>query len=147
MMRCGAYLQDSSARRLTPVVPLAWLRNAGVPIENALEERMQNPHGFTIAMGRGNLLPELRNGKTSASPSGTAGWSSTRFPPSRDAAVPEHSLGLELQRFGMLFPPWSDDTGHPTCRFSTCMAHLISIKEKKRNLNGSNRASRAPVSC
>lgn len=140
-------IQGLSARELshhlTLVVPLAWLRNAGDAIEDMLEERMQNPCGFMVAMGRGNLLPKLRNGKTSASsPPGTAGWSSTRFPPSRDAAVPE--LGMELHCFWMLFTPWTDDTSHP-CGFSTFMAHLISIK--RRNLNGSNHMSRAPVSC
>lgn len=135
------------SRRLTPAVPLAWLRNAGDPIEHAPEERMQNPRGFTVGMGRGNLLPDLRNGKTWApSPRGTGGWSGTRFPPPWDAAVPECSLGTELRRFRMLFPPQSGDTSHP-CRFSTCVAHLISIEEKKKKKKPKRLQPRAKGSC
>lgn len=114
---------------LTPVGAF-WLRNAGDPIEHVLKERMQNPRSFTVAMGRGNLLPNLKNGKASvSSSSGMVGWSSTWFPHPRMQRYLSAHWGWSC----IIFPPQSDDIGHPSSvSFFTGIAHFFSIKEKKQ---------------
>lgn len=107
-----------------------------IPWKTALGED-PSPRGLATAMGSGDLLPVLRDGRALTL---TVSWSRP-VPPSR------HHCGHCWRWSCVILGCCSLWSTQGMCHFSTCLACLNSTKEQKPVLKGSSHMWRAPVSC